>query len=124
MSLLRLPRQSGAAAEEKAKCYLERRGLKTLERNFHCRRGEIDLVMQEADTLVFVEVRFRRDNRFGSAQESVTRSKQQRIIAAARLFLGSRQQWIDAPCRFDVLAISGQHQENIDWVRDAFRPVS
>ena len=123
MSLFRSPRTTGTAAEEQAKSYLERQGLKTLERNFHSRRGEIDLVMQEADTLVFVEVRFRKDNRFGSATESVTHRKQQRIIAAARLFLGSRKQWGDAPCRFDVLAISGQDQENIDWIRDAFRPV-
>jgi putative endonuclease len=124
MSLFLPPRTTGTAAEERAKSYLERQGLRTLERNFHSRRGEIDLVMQEHDTLVFVEVRFRKNNRFGSAMETVTRTKQQRIVAAARLFLASRQQWAQAPCRFDVLAISGQEQENIDWIRDAFRPTS
>jgi putative endonuclease len=122
VTILRSPRKTGAAAEERAMRYLEHQGLKTLERNFHSRRGEIDLIMREADTLVFVEVRFRKDARFGSAMESVTYSKQQRIIAAARLFLGTRTQWSDAPCRFDVLAISGQNPENIDWIRDAFRP--
>lgn len=114
-------RSSGADAEERARRYLERQGLVTIERNFHSRRGEIDLVMQDRDTLVFVEVRFRSSSRFGSAAESVTPAKQQRIIDTARYFLNCRRQWGDYVCRFDVLAISGRAQQDIEWIRDAFR---
>ena len=114
-------RGTGLQAEEQALRFLEDRGLNRVERNFSSRRGEIDLVMQDQDTLVFVEVRFRRSTSFGSAAESVTGSKQQRIIQAASHFLCSRRQWRDYPCRFDVLAISGGLRQRIDWIRDAFR---
>ena len=77
--------------------------------------------MLDSDTLVFVEVRYRRGNRFGSAAESVTRSKQQRISSAAKQFLLSRKQWSRNPCRFDVVAISGADPVHIDWIQDAFR---
>lgn len=112
---------TGLQAEELALRYLEDRGLRRVERNFSSRRGEIDLVMQDRDTLVFIEVRFRRDSRFGSAAESVTSRKQQRIVKAASHFLCSKKQWRDHPCRFDVLAISGgSERQKIDWIRDAF----
>ncbi len=112
----------GAASEDQARCYLENHGLKTLNRNFRTRRGEIDLVMLDSDTLVFVEVRYRRGNRFGSAAESVTHTKQQRISSAAKQFLLSQKQWSRHPCRFDVVAISGSGPVPIDWIKDAFRP--
>ena len=78
---------SGSAAEDAAKTHLEQRGLKLLEQNFRCRRGEIDLIMQDGTGLVFIEVRYRRQNRFGSALESVTPAKQARVVAAARYYL-------------------------------------
>ena len=115
-------RFAGQRAEEQALRYLEDRGLQPVERNYASRRGEIDLVMRDRDTLVFVEVRLRHDNRFGSAAESVTGPKQQRITRAASHFLCSRKQWRNHPCRFDVLAISGRGETpQIDWIRDAFR---
>jgi putative endonuclease len=114
-------RAAGADAEERARRYLERQGLVMVERNFHSRRGEIDLVMRDGDTLVFVEVRFRRNSRFGTAAESVTPAKQRRIIDAARYFLNCRRQWNDCICRFDVLAISGQTPQDMAWIKDAFR---
>ena len=110
---------SGSAAENAAKMHLERHGLKLLERNFRCRRGEIDLIMRDGAGLVFVEVRYRRQNRFGSALESVTPAKQARIVAAARYYL--QQSSNSAPCRFDVIGISGENGNRINWVRDAFR---
>jgi len=112
----------GAASEDRARYYLETQGLKTLNRNFRTRRGEIDLVMLDSDTLVFVEVRYRKGDRYGSAAESVTYTKQQRINSAAKQFLLSRKQWCRHPCRFDVVAISGAEAEHIDWIKDAFRP--
>ena len=112
----------GAASEDQARFYLETHGLKTLNRNFRTRRGEIDLVMLDSDTLVFVEVRYRRGNRYGSAAESVSHTKQQRISSAAKQFLRSQKQWSRHPCRFDVVAISGSGPVHIDWIKDAFRP--
>jgi putative endonuclease len=114
-------RSTGTDAEERAWRYLEQQGLVTVERNFHSRRGEIDLIMRDGDTLVFIEVRFRSSSRFGTAAESVTLTKQRRIIDAARYFLSCRKQWIEHNCRFDVLAISGQAQQDVEWIRDAFR---
>ncbi len=100
--------------------HLQRHGLKLLARNFRARGGEIDLIMQQADTLVFVEVRYRQSRNFGSPLETVTATKQRRLIIAAAHYL--QQQGVDPPCRFDVVGISGADQERIDWVRDAFRP--
>lgn len=118
----RSSKDAGVQAEAQALRFLEQRGLQRIECNFSSRRGEIDLVMRDRDTLVFVEVRLRRNSRFGTAAESVTGRKQQRIVQAASHFLCSRQQWRDHPCRFDVLAISGGgEQRQIDWIRDAFR---
>ena len=70
----------GQAAEQAACSYLTRHGLTLIARNFHARQGEIDLIMLDKDTLVFVEVRFRSRQDFGDAAASVTRSKQQKII--------------------------------------------
>jgi len=87
-----------------------------LVQNYRCRRGEIDLVMREAGTLVFVEVRFRSSTRFGTPAETVDIRKQRRLAAAAAHYL--QRHPTNLPCRFDVIAVSGTNQ--IDWIRDAF----
>ena len=106
----------GAAQEQAACRYLERHGLRLLARNHRCRHGEIDLVMRDADTLVFVEVRYRRGGRFGTAADSVDIHKQRRLAAAAGHYLQSHPSPL--PCRFDVVAIGAGDQ--IDWIRNAF----
>ena len=110
---------TGSAAEQLARRYLESQGLVLRERNYKCRRGEIDLIMQAGNQLVFVEVRYRKNPRYGSAAESVTADKQARIIRAANHYLqrlpGERA------CRFDVVAISGNLGNQIDWIPDAFQ---
>lgn len=106
----------GAAAEELAARHLQTQGLKILARNYRCRGGEIDLIAQEQDTLVFVEVRLRRSARFGGAAASVDAHKQARIVRAAQHYLGAR----DAPCRFDVLLLDDIDPARIEWLRDAF----
>ena len=70
------PRARGVVIERAAECYLQQQGLQTIAQNFQRRGGEIDLIMREGATLVFVEVRFRKTDRFGSPVESVTASKQ------------------------------------------------
>jgi len=115
------PRDYGGQAEQHALSFLLTQGLKMVERNFHSHRGEIDLVMLDAGNLVFVEVRSRNNGKYGSAAESVTRKKQFRIIQAARYFLQQRSQWAKYPCRFDVIAMTGRPNEEIDWIKNAFQ---
>jgi putative endonuclease len=105
----------GAEAEQTAADFLLGQGLKLVTRNFRCRGGEIDLVMRDGSTLVFVEVRARASMDFGGAAASITPAKQGRIILAARHYLA--QHSINAPCRFDaVLLQAGQMQ----WLKAAF----
>ncbi len=120
-----MSRDSGQQAEQTACDYLQQHGLVLLEQNYHCRRGEVDLIMRDDKTLVFVEVRARRSDRFGSALESITANKQSRIIATAQHYL--QQNRLQQNCRFDVVALrivqtadSQQHQVS-DWIRDAFQ---
>jgi putative endonuclease len=112
----RSSRSIGADKERIARTYLERRGLSLVASNYRCRLGEIDLVMRDADTLVFVEVRFRASQRYGTPAETVGLPKQKRIAAAAGHYLLRHP--LNLPCRFDVLAIGTG--DRIDWIRDAF----
>jgi putative endonuclease len=118
-----LSRRAGTAAERYAEHYLLQKGLKLVARNFHSRFGEIDLVMEDRDTLVFVEVRSRSAATFCSAAESVGARKQSRIIRAAQCLIAYRPKLAERPMRFDVVAISRVPGHNaIEWIRDAFRP--
>ncbi|MGD2112026.1 MAG: YraN family protein [Gammaproteobacteria bacterium] len=113
--------QKGLDAETLACEYLLGQGLVLVERNFRSRHGEIDLVMHERDSLVFVEVRYRRESRYGSGAESIDRRKQARITACARYFIQCNPRTAERPCRFDVMAVSGNLlQPQIEWIRDAF----
>ena len=106
----------GQTAETRAAAFLQTHGLKLLARNWRCRFGEIDLVMQDGPTLVFVEVRLRSRNDFGGAAASVTPAKQKRLLAAARQYLASLKAL--PPCRFDVVALDGSGAP--DWLKNAF----
>lgn len=107
----------GQQAEQRAHRHLEKQGLKHIVSNYSCRHGEIDLIMQDKDTLVFIEVRYRKNAQFGGAAASVDFRKQQRIIATAQHYI-QHQKHIAAAYRFDVVAIS---KEQLDWIADAFR---
>lgn len=109
-------RELGARAEQEAADFLRQQGLGIVERNYHCRGGEIDLIARDGSQLVFVEVRFRIDSRFGGSLASVTRQKQQRLIRAARHYLLRFQQ--PPACRFDVIGLQGNHSPQ--WIRNAF----
>jgi len=113
----------GSKAEQLATNYLIKQGLTTLQTNYHCLRGEIDLIMQHQKFLVFVEVRYRKNNHYGSALESITPNKQRKVGLAAKHFI--HKHGVDNQlCRFDVVAISGAKMESIDWIVDAFQPES
>jgi putative endonuclease len=106
----------GESAEEQAHNFLITKGLKPVSRNFRCKQGELDLIMTDKRTLVIIEVRFRKTDKYGSAVESITRAKQARIIAATHVYLATNK--TDCPIRFDVVAMSGNG--NIDWIQNAF----
>ncbi len=120
-STTRTSRNIGAIAEDRAVAYLEENNLTLLTRNYHCRRGEIDLIMQDGNFLVFIEVRYRKNNHYGSAAESVTRQKQQRLLTTAEYFLQNEKQNADNACRFDVITLSGQQNPQIEWIKNAFQ---
>ncbi|MBZ9663335.1 YraN family protein [Pseudomonas sp. LMG 31766] len=110
----------GRAAEQAARQHLERSGLKLIEQNWSCRRGELDLVMLDGDTVVFVEVRARRHSAWGGALESIDARKRGKLVIAAELFLQQHSRWARYPCRFDVVAISTDGATRLDWIKNAF----
>lgn len=108
----------GAAAEQRALNLLRAQGLKLVARNWRCRGGELDLVMCDDDTLVFVEVRARRRADYGSAAASIDERKRQRLIHAARSFLATHPEYGNSAARFDVVTFDGDARPH--WLRNAF----
>ena len=109
-------RLQGKKAEDVACGFLQRNGLKLVERNYHCRYGEIDLIMQDDDTLVFVEVRYRGSNKFGDAAESVDANKRRKLIFAANHYLQKTK--FEQTTRFDVIALAPDQSPR--WICNAF----
>lgn len=118
MSLFKSTTQQGDAAEKVAAEYLIKHGLKHVTSQYRSRFGEIDLVMRDQDTLVFVEVRLRKNKQFGGAEASITSSKQHKIVTTAAYYL---QQHSDAPCRFDAILMDDINMDSITWIKDAFQ---
>lgn len=114
-------RRIGDAFEERACTRLVEAGLSLVARNYHTRYGELDLVMRDGETLVFVEVRYRRDARFGGAAASVTARKRERLVRAAAGFLGAHPQFAQCACRFDVVTFDGDGDDPCGrWKQAAF----
>lgn len=109
----------GLIFEQAAECFLINAGLKFIARNFLSDHGEIDLVMLDHKTLVFVEVRQRRNTRFYSAAASVSSKKQARIIKTALAFLQANPEYQDCFCRFDVMAYQNRCDSPL-WIKSAF----
>ncbi len=97
--------------------FLEQAGYQILERNFSCRQGEIDLIAREGTYLVFIEVKYRRNLGSGSPLEAVNPAKQEKIRRTALYYLYCRGYDEDTPCRFDVVAVTG---ERFELIRNAF----
>ncbi len=108
---------AGLAAEKLAATFLAERGLKLIMQNYHCRFGEIDLIMTDAKTLVFIEVRLRSNNQFGNAASSITPKKQKKLILTAQHYL---QQHSQSACRFDAILMNKADMQSIEWIRNAF----
>lgn len=111
----------GKRAEDIAKHYLENAGLTLLQSNFLCKMGEIDLIMQEKESLVFVEVRYRHSIAHGTGAETIQHYKRLRIIRAAKFFLQSKKWTNTKRCRFDVVDLSAElSHPTIRWIKSAF----
>ena len=108
----------GNNAERIAEKYLLAQGLTPIARNFRCRFGEIDLIMQDGDATVFVEVRYRASEQFGGAAASIDLAKQRRIATAAEHYLTKFRQ--PPPCRFDAILMRTIDAEGVEWVKNAF----
>ncbi len=108
----------GARAEQWVMRYLQQQGLQLLAQNYRCRFGEIDLIMQDGATLVFVEVRLRRHAAFGGAAASIDARKQQRIIHTAQHYLAGLGR--TPPCRFDAVLMDDVAGHNVQWLKNAF----
>ncbi|OHV12231.1 YraN family protein [Kushneria phosphatilytica] len=112
-------RRQGHDIEALTARWLSQRGLREVARNQHARGGEIDLIMRDGDTLVFVEVRYRRCTQYGTALETITPAKQRRIIRAARFYLARER--LSCACRFDVVGVTGTPEAlEFDWISAAF----
>jgi len=107
-------RAKGQVFENRACDYLVQNGLTLICKNFHASCGELDLIMRDNDTLVFVEVRFRKNKGFGGALASVDRHKQKKLIKTAQVYL-QKQSFYHQPCRFDVVAIT---EDDIQWEKN------
>lgn len=112
-------RPIGHAHEEAAARHLTSQGLVLVDRNAGFRVGEIDLVLEDGDTVVFAEVRYRRGEGWGGAVASVDAGKRRRLVAAAQAWLARHPEAARRPCRFDVVAVGGPPPHRIDWLRDA-----
>ncbi|MEO8459156.1 MAG: YraN family protein [Dokdonella sp.] len=112
-------RHIGEQFELLARRHLERAGLQMIASNVHCRQGEIDLVMSDDETVVFVEVRYRRSDRSGDGFDSVGPAKRNKLIRAASIYLAANPKLARRPCRFDVVAVTADGSD-VQWQRHAF----
>jgi putative endonuclease len=117
--------KQGEDAEAACCDYLKAHGLRLIEKNYSCRQGEIDIIMLDKKILVFVEVRFRKNNLFGGGLESITAAKQLKLRKTAELYLQQNAKYKNA--RFDVVSMSKNNQTSnnkeeytFDWIRNAF----
>ena len=101
--------------------YLQQQNLTLLCRNFRCRFGEIDLIMRDKNTVVFLEVRWRRSNHFLAPLESIDRRKRDKLVKTGQLFIQSAQAPRDSDFRFDVVGLTGVGGDRkIEWIKNAF----
>ena len=110
----------GSQGEKLALKFLKKQGLRLHEKNYHCRYGEIDLIMWHDDYLVFIEVRYRKNEQYGGALESVTQSKQDKLRRSAQDYI-IRTKNSASPCRFDILCLNGNiNKPDYQWIQNAF----
>lgn len=114
--------QTGKITENFAAEYLALQRLTLIDQNFHSKYGEIDLIMLDGETYVFVEVKYRKNNNYGGGLMAVSHSKQEKIRFCAKFYLQQKQlNEYNTPCRFDIVALEGNiRKPKIDWLKNAF----
>ena len=114
--------RKGLRFEDQARKYLQAHGLLLLQSNYHCRFGEIDLVMRDDKTLCFIEVKFRKSLFFGGAAAAIPHSKQRKIIKTALFYISAHKHLANQAIRFDALLIQRQTDgsDQINWIQNAF----
>lgn len=116
-------KSKGTHFEEHALHYLQQKGLTLIQRNFHCRLGEIDLIMLHQKTLCFIEVKYRSNDRFGGTAYSIPLSKQRKITDTALVFISKHKEYQHHNYRFDALLIKPEvasRQNTVNWIENAF----
>lgn len=108
-------REIGAYYEDKVCDFLREKGIEILERNYYCKFGEVDIIGRDQNTLIFFEVKFRTDDRFGNALEAIDRKKQKRIIDCAKYYMAFKDN--NLFIRFDAIGIT---EGKLNWVKNAF----
>ncbi|MBU2894810.1 YraN family protein [Colwellia sp. D2M02] len=112
----------GSISEQYAINYLLQHGLVLVDSNVHCRQGEIDIIMLEGETYVFIEVKYRKSQAFGGAINAVSPAKQQKIKHAITFYLhNAGLNEYNTPCRIDVIALEGNlDKPEVTWLKSAF----
>jgi putative endonuclease len=114
--------QTGQIAENIAANYLSQQGLKQIDRNFRCRFGEIDLIGLDQKILVFIEVRYRKNETYLAVVETIDQRKCRKLIITSKYFLNKHRNYQSYQCRYDVIAITGELDEPaIEWIKNAFQ---
>ncbi len=113
---------TGDWAEQLACEHVKQQGWTIIQRNFHCRRGELDIIARKQHTLAFIEVKYRRSEAFGGPLASLTPSKRKRLLAAAQVYLQQQPSLSSHHGRFDLVAISGrpEQQLKLQWLTNIF----
>jgi len=109
--------EKGQYYEVKAEDFLKEQGLKPITRNFWCKLGEIDLIMQEQETIVFIEVKYRRSQQYGGALHALTLTKRNKLKKAIQYYI-QQQQLQNSPLRVDFIAINGQNPYQFNWIKN------
>ncbi len=116
------PTRIGQEAETIAARHLERHGVKLIERNFHCRFGEIDIIGLDKKLLIFVEVRYRRNEKTLAVVETIGQRKCRKLILTSEYYLNRHPHYRLHQCRYDVIIITNRlEQPLLKWIKDAFQ---
>lgn len=121
--MLLTKRDIGDKYEQHAAKYLRKQGCRIITENYRYRNGELDLIALDSSFVVFVEVRFRANENFGIAVETVTLAKQQKLIRTAQHFLQNNEKYSLFDARFDVIGITEStslRKLKVDWIKAAF----
>lgn len=113
----------GLHYENQAKEFLLQHGLSLLEQNYHCRFGEIDLIMLHQEIVCFIEVKYRNSLKFGGAASAISTQKQKKIVKTALVFISQNRRYNQHSMRFDALLMQQQgntQSPDIEWIQNAF----